>query len=43
MEVQPILGPKNNLVVGYDFMGCVAQEFELMPYTSVTDNISTFL
>ena len=26
-----ILGPKFNLVVGYDFMKYVAQEFELMP------------
>ncbi|MEO8933899.1 MAG: ATP-binding cassette domain-containing protein, partial [Xanthomarina sp.] len=28
-----ILGPKHNLVVGYDFMKYVAQEFDLMPFT----------
>ncbi|MCA0131217.1 ABC transporter ATP-binding protein [Winogradskyella alexanderae] len=38
-----ILGPAFNLVVGYDFMKFVAQEFDLMPYTSVEDNIGKFL
>ncbi len=38
-----ILGPKFNLVIGYDFMKYVAQEFDLMPYTSVEDNIGKFL
>ncbi|AUS05100.1 ABC transporter ATP-binding protein [Pseudotamlana carrageenivorans] len=38
-----ILGPKYNLVVGYDFMKYVAQEFDLMPYTSVAENIGKFL
>ena len=38
-----ILGPKHNLVVGYDFMKYVAQEFELMPFTSVEENIGKFL
>jgi len=38
-----ILGPKYNLVIGYDFMKYVAQEFDLMPYTSVEDNIGKFL
>ena len=38
-----ILGPKFNLVVGYDFMKYVAQEFDLMPYTSVAENIGQFL
>lgn len=38
-----ILGPKHNLVVGYDFMKYVAQEFDLMPYTSVSENIGQFL
>ena len=40
---QPILGPKNKLVVGHDFMKYVAQEFDLMPYTSVSENIGDFL
>ncbi|MCB0398490.1 MAG: ABC transporter ATP-binding protein [Winogradskyella sp.] len=38
-----ILGPKYNLVVGYDFMKYVAQEFDLMPYTTVEDNIGKHL
>ncbi|MFY0712200.1 ABC transporter ATP-binding protein [Seonamhaeicola sp. NFXS20] len=38
-----ILGPAYNLVIGYDFMKYVAQEFDLMPYTSVAENIGTFL
>lgn len=38
-----ILGPKHNLVVGYDFMKYVTQEFDLMPYTSVEENIGKFL
>ncbi|WP_299363076.1 ABC transporter ATP-binding protein [Winogradskyella sp.] len=38
-----ILGPKFNLVVGYDFMKYVSQEFDLMPYTSVEDNIGKHL
>ena len=38
-----ILGPKNKLVVGHDFMKYVAQEFDLMPYTSVSENIGNYL
>ncbi|MFD2551459.1 ABC transporter ATP-binding protein [Bizionia sediminis] len=38
-----ILGPKYNLVVGYDFMKYVAQEFDLMPYTTVSENIGKHL
>ncbi|MEL0455380.1 ABC transporter ATP-binding protein [Flavobacteriaceae bacterium SZ-1-7] len=38
-----ILGPKYNLVVGYDFMKYVAQEFDLMPFISVEENIGKFL
>ena len=40
---QPILGPKHNLVIGYDFIKSVAQEFDLMPYTSVAENIGEHL
>jgi len=40
---QEILGPKYNLVVGYDFMKYVAQEFDLMPFISVEENIGKFL
>jgi iron(III) transport system ATP-binding protein len=38
-----ILGPKYNLVVGPEFMKYVAQEFDLMPFISVSENIGTFL
>ena len=40
---QAVLGPKNKLVVGHDFMKYVAQEFDLMPYTSVSENIGDHL
>ncbi|GGD17950.1 ABC transporter ATP-binding protein [Hyunsoonleella pacifica] len=40
---QEILGPKYNLVIGYSFMKYVAQEFDLMPYTSVEENIAKHL
>jgi len=40
---QPILGPKYNLVVGYDFMKYVAQEFDLMPFISVEENVGKYL
>lgn len=40
---QEILGPKFNLVVGPEFMKYVAQEFDLMPYTTVAENIGEFL
>ncbi len=38
-----ILGPKFNLVIGYNFIKYVAQEFDLMPFTTVAENIGTFL
>ena len=42
-KYQSILGPKNKLVVGHDFMKYVAQEFDLMPYTNVSENIGDHL
>ena len=38
-----ILGPKYNLITGPDFMKYVAQEFDLMPFTTVETNIGEFL
>ncbi|WP_411894033.1 ABC transporter ATP-binding protein [Winogradskyella sp. A2] len=38
-----ILGPAFNLVVGYDFIKYVTQEFDLMPYTTVEENIGKYL
>ena len=40
---QPILGPKHQLVIGQPFVKYVAQEFDLMPFTTVTDNIKKHL
>lgn len=40
---EEILGPKFNLVIGYDFMKYVAQEFELMPFITVAENIGKHL
>jgi len=40
---EEILGPKFNLVVGYDFMKYVTQEFDLMPFISVEENIGKYM
>ena len=40
---QAILGPSHNLVVGHPFIKYVAQEFDLMPYITVEENIGKFL
>ncbi|HPF09924.1 MAG TPA: ATP-binding cassette domain-containing protein [Flavobacteriaceae bacterium] len=42
-ENRQLLGPKHNLVPGEDFMKLVAQEFNIMPYTTVAENIATYL
>lgn len=38
-----ILGPKYNLIIGPEYMKYVAQEFDLMPFISVAENIGAFL
>lgn len=38
-----ILGPKYNLVPGMPFMKYLAQDFDLMPFTTVSENIGKFL
>jgi iron(III) transport system ATP-binding protein len=38
-----VLGPKHNLVVGYEFMKYVSQEFDLMPFITVAENIGKHL
>tara|TARA_R110001632_G_scaffold34766_3_gene88173 strand:+ start:23662 stop:24597 length:936 start_codon:yes stop_codon:yes gene_type:complete len=38
-----VLGPAFHLVPGMDFFKYVAQDFDLMPYTSVSENIEKFL
>lgn len=42
-EGKQLLGPKFNLVPGEDFIKLVAQEFNVMPYISVAENVATFL
>jgi len=40
---QQVLGPAYHLVPGMDFFKYVAQDFDLMPYTSASENIGKFL
>lgn len=40
---QEILGPKHNLIIGPEYMKYVAQEFDLMPFITVAENIGAFL
>lgn len=40
---QEILGPKYHLIPGMPFMKYLAQDFDLMPYTTVEENIGQFL
>ena len=40
---EEILGPKYNLVIGYDFIKYVTQEFDLMPFITVEENIGKYL
>ena len=42
-DEKPILGPAYNLIPGMDFAKYVAQDFDLMPYLTVEENISKFL
>ncbi|WP_372757072.1 ABC transporter ATP-binding protein [Mariniflexile sp.] len=38
-----ILGPKHNLIIGPEYMKYVSQEFDLMPFITVSENIGAFL
>ena len=38
-----VLGPKHNLITGPGYMKYVAQEFDLMPFKTVEENIGEFL
>lgn len=42
-DEQPILGPKQNLVPGEENMKLVAQNYDLMPYSTVADNVGKFI
>lgn len=38
-----VLGPKFNLIPGMDFIKYLAQDFDLMPYISVAENVGKYL
>lgn len=38
-----VLGPKFNLIPGFDTMKYLAQDFDLMPYITVAENVGKFL
>jgi len=38
-----VLGPKHHLVPGMPFMKYLSQDFDLMPYTTVAENVGKFL
>lgn len=38
-----LLGPENTLIPGEPFMKLVAQEFNIMPYSTVAENIGSYL
>ena len=38
-----VLGPKYNLIPGMPFMKYLAQDFDLMPYETVAENVGKFL
>ncbi len=39
----PILGPKFHLIPGEDYIKYLAQDFGLMPFTTVAENVGSFL
>lgn len=42
-EDTEILGPKYNLIPGMDFMKYLAQDFDLMPFITVAENVGKYL
>lgn len=39
----PVLGPKFHLIPGMDFMKYLAQDFDLMPFITVAENVGKYL
>ena len=39
----PILGPKYHLITGMDFIKYLAQDFDLMPFITVAENVGKYL
>ncbi len=42
-EETEVLGPKYNLIPGMDFMKYLAQDFDLMPFITVAENVGKYL
>ncbi len=42
-DTKPVLGPKFHLVPGMDAMKYLAQDFDLMPFITVAENVGKFL
>ena len=42
-DEKPVLGPKFNLIPGMDAMKYLAQDFDLMPFITVAENVGKFL
>ena len=42
-DENPILGPKFNLIPGEDYIKYLAQDFDLMPFITVEENVGKFL
>ncbi|GAB5400819.1 MAG: ABC transporter ATP-binding protein [Aureisphaera sp.] len=42
-DSKPLLGPRHNLIPGEPFMKLVEQEFNVMPFITVAENIATHL
>ncbi|WP_289645225.1 ABC transporter ATP-binding protein [Maribacter aestuarii] len=42
-EDEPVLGPAYNLVPGMSYMKYLSQDFDLMPFTTVAENVSQYL
>ena len=42
-EGEPVLGPLYNLVPGESYMKYLSQDFDLMPYTTVEENVGEYL
>jgi ABC-type Fe3+/spermidine/putrescine transport system ATPase subunit len=42
-NVEPVLGPKHNLIPGMPYMKYLAQDFDLSPYETVAENVGKFL
>lgn len=40
---EPVLGPKFHLIPGMPYMKYLAQDFDLMPYTTAAENVGAFL